>query len=116
VLRGFRNGRCTAFWCWRGLARVTACQAGANQEDASEPTPRRLDAYAARDGGEPCAWIQVHGICGDGEMSAPGAPFRPEWNRPERTLIAGLRLGPLRHGTEPKTVLGLASLQRREEV
>jgi hypothetical protein len=61
VLRGLRNGGAAAFRCRRRLPGVTAEDPATNQEDAPDhPTMRHLAAYAARDGGEPCVWIQVH--------------------------------------------------------
>jgi hypothetical protein len=61
VLCRFRNGRPAAFRPRRGWPRVTGHERPTHQEDAAEnPTARRVAAYAAQDGGEPYAWIEVH--------------------------------------------------------
>ena len=102
VLGGWWNGRATALRRSGGWLRVTSDEPATEQEYVADTPAMHHAACAAQYRGEPCAWIQIHADLRRGEVKASGAPFRPERNRPERTLIVTLRLGPLDVASSPK--------------
>lgn len=116
VLGSFRNGRPAPFRSIGGRPRMTGHQPTPNQEAEPENLPAsRFGAYAARDGEEPYAWIQVHAdlLRWSGMYIRSSTPARMEPTRTYAHCKAEAR--PVGDGPEDKTVLGLALLQRSEE-